>query len=382
VWVFAAIAVLFFVKLLGEPLVPGDGRSIWFFHAKILYYSGGLVAGAGWQNPAYAFSHPDYPLFMPAIAALVAQAAGVWNETLPKLALWLFLLPALAAILSLRGRALAIAFVLGAFLLLPLRGLWDGYQDAWMAMSAGLFCLGVGEGRLRLAGAALATALCFKNEGQLFFLCAAIVLCVLFPRTWRRVDFVVPLALGIGAAALMAITRWRWDLHNDLALGWPTLLRAAGRLADVHAVGEILSAVFWQGRVLQALAMLVTVAFIGRRFPIASIFSASVALLYVAGLVAIYLGTPYDLTWHLQSSVERTMLVPIYVLVAAGYFALPKAEGSFVDALDTYFIVSDMPADALAPNRLSASRCDPCLHCGSIEQVRRLFRAHLSPGRW
>jgi len=45
----------------------------------------------------YRFSHPDYPLLVPILAAQAANLAGFWNEQLPKSALVLLLVPPLAS---------------------------------------------------------------------------------------------------------------------------------------------------------------------------------------------------------------------------------------------------------------------------------------------
>ena len=76
---FAVLGLLAASTLL-VPLTAWDARTIWFLHAKMLYFTGGLIKEGGWTAPWWAFSHPDYPLLVPILAAQATSLAGFWNE--------------------------------------------------------------------------------------------------------------------------------------------------------------------------------------------------------------------------------------------------------------------------------------------------------------
>jgi len=50
-------------------------------------------------------------------------------------------------------------------------------------------------------------------------------------------------------------------------------------------------------------------------------FFGVTALLYTLGMIFIYLSTPYDLGYHLRTSIDRTML-PVAVVLWFGSFVL------------------------------------------------------------
>ena len=50
------------------------------------------------------------------------------------------------------------------------------------------------------------------------------------------------------------------------------------------------------------------------------------SLLIFLGLVTVYLSTPHDLTWHLNTSVDRTMLPVIGGILIASYYLLESIE--------------------------------------------------------
>jgi hypothetical protein len=103
----------------------------------MIWVSGALRAGADWSHGSLAFSHPDYPKLVPAIAAQLAFLKGYWNEFLPKASLIVMLVPLLLRIFSFQRPSLS-------FLLLPVlffasfgAWLWNGYMDGYLALYCG-----------------------------------------------------------------------------------------------------------------------------------------------------------------------------------------------------------------------------------------------------
>src|SRR5262245_48515143 len=92
--------VAYYFRILSEPLSVWDARSIWFFHAKMIWVHGGLSQHGGWNHASLAFSHPDYPKLVPALAAELAWLQGHWNEFGPKASLLVMLVPLLFWIFS------------------------------------------------------------------------------------------------------------------------------------------------------------------------------------------------------------------------------------------------------------------------------------------
>jgi len=337
------LVALLGARALGEPLQNWDARSIWFFHAKIVYFAGGLDAGAPWRE--LDFSHPDYPKLLPVLAAELARGAGLWNEYWPKAALPLLLLPAALAVPALARGPAAGVFLAALLFGRPYALLWNGQADAWLAIYAALAALGLGRGlaerrrpELILGLACLGVALNLKHEGLLALACLGASAGAL-----AAVGVVRPPGLGsLRAAWLLALGGvpllvWRakacaWGLAADLELSAAALGRAGARLVDGRSplqVAEALLAGQGFGPVAAVLgAALVACRLLGVPLPRAALLPLLGAGLYLAGLAAVYLGTPRELAWHLATSSHRTPLAALLLLGSAAAAALAALEGA------------------------------------------------------
>jgi hypothetical protein len=195
----------------------------------------------------------------------------------------------------------------------------------------------------------LAIAACLKNEG-LLLLCSVTVATVFAvgaspslraafaPKPDRdhrttagdRLPAAALLAVAVvcGAPLLWYLKRSLWGLEGDLGFSAQAVATAWGRLTDGSSFASIVKQLF------------VTHAFAGACIPVALAWIAAhglrvripetvriplvTAALYGAGLVAVYLTTPHDLAWHLDTSADRTVL-PIFVILAVAAFAILEA---------------------------------------------------------
>ena len=83
------LVTLCFVSL-SSPVSDWDGRSIWLFNAKIIFYIDNLNNYFSY-SPYY--SKPDYSIFVPVLSATIAKLSGVWNEILPKISHFILAVP-------------------------------------------------------------------------------------------------------------------------------------------------------------------------------------------------------------------------------------------------------------------------------------------------
>ena len=169
---------VYYIRVLSGPLVRWDGRSIWFFHARMIWIEGALREAAGWSHPSIVFSHPDYPLLVPAIAAQLAYLKGYWNEFLPKGSLVLMLVPMALWVFSFRKMTLS--FVLLVLTIFAGLGAWqwngsmDGYLAIYSAVALLMFGRYLSQGNtvdLCSSMVAVGIAASLKNEGLLFAVC-------------------------------------------------------------------------------------------------------------------------------------------------------------------------------------------------------------------
>lgn len=330
---------------LMEPLTAWDARSIWFFHAKMIYFAGGLVRDGGWTAPSSSFSHPDYPLLVPILAAQCAKLAGFWNEQLPKFALLLLVVPVLAVTVSYWNSGLATAALLIMVWAKLVPSMTNGLMDGPLAVYGlfGVLLIGswleVGS-KIDLATGALfiCVTLGLKNEGCL--VAVALLVCViraailaqqggrqLFPANrFEAIGLGTIVLLGIASGVSWQILRGTWGLQNDLHLGFGSLPSVVQRLKDAGAVHMILHSTLRANSLIYA--ALIGGCAIGASWVLRTgrliepLFCMAVGSAYLAGVEVIYLATPYDLTWHLGSSADRTTLLPALLFLAPAILLL------------------------------------------------------------
>jgi hypothetical protein len=353
-WVLAGCLLFIFSgAILFEPLQAWDARSIWFFQAKQIYYTGGLNIARDWTNPAYEFSHVDYPKLLPLLAAEFAQAWGMWNEYIPKAGLLMLLAPIVMGLFGVVGNLnLSAVFLSAVFLLGGKELLWNGYGDGYLALYGGLSLLFLARwlderSHLDLVSGIIFLGVAFnlKNEGTLLAVCALAALFVFnfsgdrverslkFPRLPACTWLAVLLAL-VGYCA-WSLTKLHWELPNDLQLGVDSTRRAWERI-EQGGPGIVGRALLVQGGAGVAAGLFLLTAMLAKilktHLPAAVWFPAAVAALYLLGLFAVYMVTPNPLGWHLSTSVDRTVLVAIAGFFGSCFLVLEAMESPTVAA--------------------------------------------------
>lgn len=340
----ALICLLYLIPMLTEPLTDWDARSIWFFHAKMIYAAGSIGQPAGWQHPSASFSHPDYPNLVPTLAAEVAYLTGFWNEYIPKISLFFMLVPAISWLFTFARRSFSFVALL---LFIPFsfhRAMWNGLMDGFLALYFSIAMLLLGNyiissipGDMIAGISCLITLLYIKNEGSLAALTGFCIILLVygterklstlksFLKNWRSYTAGV---FMLAPFLLWGLYKHQWHLSNDLGLGSAAFFwRIINRLADGSYT---LVFQFSYQQIEGALLILgvVCVASFLRNKPLArEIFPALMAaLIYYSGMIIIYLATPYDLTWHLGTSIDRTMSAVIACIFVGCYFILRQIE--------------------------------------------------------
>ncbi|HOW91355.1 MAG TPA: hypothetical protein PK883_03475, partial [Anaerolineaceae bacterium] len=333
--------------ILSNAIYDWDARSIWFFHAKMIYFAGSIGLEAGWQDPTVVFSQLDYPKLIPSLAAQIMHIMGFWNEYLPKLSLLLVFIPPVVWLVTFARKTFSYAFLV---FLLPFSffpWLWNGYMDGLLAL---YFCIALllfdrytQEGRLIDLLSSLACALFLlyiKNEGNLALLVLlfAFALQFLISKWPLRLKFKPGLIVNwryviIAIAALVPFVIWniyerQWGLSSDLGLGsTESFQRLAARITD-GSLSLITEKIFkYINASLMLLVVLLTSILLFKRPFVRESLPAIIATsLYVLGMSAIYLVTPHDLVWHLNNSTVRVMELANGGFTIASYMILRALE--------------------------------------------------------
>jgi hypothetical protein len=346
-WLGAAVVCLLFLgPILAYPLKDWDARSIWFFHARMIYIAGTIGQSAGWQDPSIVFSHPDYPLLVPVLAAQIATVTGFWNEFLPKVSLFFVLVPPILWLFTFARKSIGFVVLL---LLIPFtfyRWMWNGYMDAYLAMYFATALLLLGRYIQSSQKIDLISGLCclvillyLKNEGALALLAGVVSLFWILllkksTTSWSplKVDRRYYLAglLAVLPFLLWTIYKGHWNVSNDLEIGTSqSISRIVSRIED-GSYQLIFERIFEKTEA--GLLFLVLVYFAASwknkssREAIPALLAAGI---YCLGLITIYLLTPSRLERHIGTA-GRTMLTVNAAIFVACYFLISALESKKV----------------------------------------------------
>lgn len=347
----AAIAYVlgvYYLYIFSEPLIRWDARSIWFFHARMIWIDGAIRPSGGWNHPSIVFSHPNYPKLGPALGAELAYLKGYWNEFIPKGSLLLLLAPPIVWAFTVRKKAASFWFLLLTFVFGLDGWLSNGMMDGYVVLYAGAALLLVGRYFADRRDVDMAAAMCaagiaasLKYEGLLFALCLAVTLCFgpgapefgirrLPARLRSDPRSAAILTLAIAPTVLWTIAKRAFGIGSEYA-GPGAWGRISSRLLDPGSARYLIDFLsiranqLWIGVAIVAAAS----AFLYAqriRWPRGTLIAAATAALYTLGIAVVYLSTPYGFEWHISSSATRTMATADMALLVGLYFVLSALE--------------------------------------------------------
>jgi hypothetical protein len=341
-------AVVGFLNAIESPMYDGDAWTIWARKAQVLFVHSSLW-GPFFENPAYAFTHLDYPLQLPIWEAIHLRAAGS-QDTQPLLGhVWLLLVAfvwAVAYLLHVHGRVQPFVWAPLLLLVFTAPAVWQqasGSADLPLAM---FVCLGAislalwlngGDVRLlALATLMLAAAANTKNEGMATVVAVLAVAAgvVLVCRLDRRA-FLIAAGVVVGVGVLP----WRiWLATHGIEGDIPVSSGVdPGYLIDrIERVRPSIDGINAQLADQSRWVYLVPLAALAIVASLVSGLARRVATFYLGVLLVIwaifvwsYWISPYDLNWHLATSASRVVSVIVLVCVAA----VLHLSGIFASAL-------------------------------------------------
>jgi len=182
-------------------------------------------------------------------------------------------------------------------------------------------------------GLALAAAVSVKNEGILWWTASAVGVVLvsahhrLSPRVWSS-GLLAALAPGAVVFLLWRLLCRQLGVESSLLAGlrWDLLGERVGPLSAAMA-GQILS----HGNALILLACAAALLVATRGLSRAERIGTLTALLaapcvLLAGLFVVYVATPHDLVWHLETSLRRTLMGLVPAVFVATLLA-PRLRG-------------------------------------------------------
>ncbi|MBW6473762.1 MAG: hypothetical protein K0B14_11590 [Anaerolineaceae bacterium] len=339
------ILFLIFSPIVTEPLADWDARSIWFFHAKMIFSSGTIGESAGWSHASVGFSHPDYPKLVPALAGQINYIAGFWNEYLPKISILLLFIPTTIWIMTFAKNSLSFLFLVISIPLGFFPWIWNGYMDGLLAIYVSVALLLMGRYFQKRNKTDLMSGLLLlfcimniKNEGILAFIAILFIFIIIHLITIKigtlRDHFSITKKFFLfGLISLLPFFIWnfyksQWGLTNDLAIGLSqTIQNIFNRLQDGSYITILSRSYSEMSSWLLILGMLLIASVIRNKTPDKAVFFSLLSTLIVfIGIFSVYLFTPNDLVWHLDTSISRTMLPINGGIIVASYYLIEKIQ--------------------------------------------------------
>lgn len=302
------LATIYFQKHV-FPWGGWDAIAIWNLHAKF------LADTNNWSemfNQALAWSHPDYPLFLPSLIALGWKALGEINFMVPQI---LGVIPFLGIISILffatRNKLLG---VVAAFIILFDDHFVDQaasqYADTWLAfyLVIAIYLIHQIPTRPQIAwilGIIITSCGWIKNEGFLFFSIASI--CVLYLLRNDRKQLIRYLLFCGPVLFIWVLFKITLTPTNDMIAETNSSLYT--KLLSIDRYQLILS--YIKKSVVEDFPLLpgfmLGGLFLFNKIPSIIRWNMGILITLFGVYLAIYLITPKDLSWHLSTSFYRLM---------------------------------------------------------------------------
>ena len=318
-----AIIIFYASALIVEPIGGWDPTAIWFLSAKMVYSAGTLGLDAGWLDSSLNSSfHTDYPKLFAAVTGVCMKILGRWDEYLPKLGFLFLLIPGWLWLASFYQRKFSFLFLILVFLSVTGNSFWGGYLDGYLVFYFGLTIL-LAARYLRtcapidlysaLAAASIMTNL--KNEGIVMGLALAAGTIFIFrpklKKMWVGTLVFVPAGVWFLLKHFWKLQNYLGQIHSD-----PTHSFSA-RVIDPASLRLIFDALVLKNHPVRDAVLITILLKVILRFGFklkagatkqVQLWICFTASFYFICLFTVYLATPFDLGWHLSTSVDRTSL--------------------------------------------------------------------------
>ena len=316
--------IVLMIITLGNPTYYWDAWAIWLFHAKRIFLEQSIIA----QLDGYAlWSHNDYPVIAPALAASLATLVGGWNNIFPKLAFLLMFFPPLILsikIFNVRYHLLFLILTLFILNLYLFSGLVDGLVAIYFSFSSYLvYDIFVNK---QNSFYYLLIAFCFfvilsllKNEGIIMvaiLLTITIIINISKKNFFQNCKKIIFLLLSIIPFLIWKITCINYNVKNDV-INYDVLNFLINKIFDYNSFKLIFKFLILDTKFILSI-IFILIAFNFTKNKKIFYFCLSVVMAYLFSLFMVYLITPYDLTWHLLSSASRLIMSPTFLFIFFG----------------------------------------------------------------
>ncbi|EKE02572.1 MAG: hypothetical protein ACD_20C00358G0009 [uncultured bacterium] len=342
-WIMLSLSTTFFIQIsLQFPHGERDAFTIWNAHAKFLFSNKYWMDG--FTNDMLWF-HPDYPLLLPGIIAKFWNYIGHESVIIPVIIAFFFTFATVALLFSsisiFRGKGqgfLAASLLLG----IPLFIKYGASQCADVPIGffilATIVLLSLNKNNYKLlilAGIMAGFAGWMKNEGLLFIFSTVIAYFVvtLLKKGWKtsikQLLFFISGILPV--LAVIVYFKIQFAPPSDIFL-FQNPEQIIMKLTDFSryfvTLSAFIGAICSMGGFIAPILLLIYPFLMGTKISIetkSSILLAFVIMfLILTGYFFIYIITPYDLNWHIKTSINR-LFVQLYPAFIFLYFMIVRS---------------------------------------------------------
>lgn len=349
-WVFViggcVISLGFLVSMTAQPILSSDVFGFWGFKAKQFYINQGVVLDAYLEFGQ--FFHVDYPPLYPLQVDVGYVFAGGVKESVLKGLNFIFLVSGISSLyVFLRSRLntkntnfviLPSFILLAAPQFLPFlfeENRYMGYADFSLGiimMLAVIFLVKSLKTKPNLdwVFALLFAGLCsvIKNEGMVFLAIIGVIMLIRYILFLRNSpDRVYSVLLGVVFSLLVlapSIVWWQHKRSLDISVDFSVRNLTDSGMNPAERLGTVL---YWSKRYVRAnplflwqlfaLGISLVYAFISKNKE--ALLVALVIVLMLLSYLVSYIFSPYELVFHIFSSLGRllTQVVPLIILLIA-----------------------------------------------------------------
>ena len=328
--IYICLFIITLIVCILPPLTSFDGRSIWFFHSKIIFFEKALWVQE-WFTEEILFSQVHYPKLNAILSAYFTNLIGVWNYHFSKISLSILIFPSLIFIYKL-FKSPTHGFINVLILLLFFKNnLFNGYMDSILSLYTLIALISTYKIFLNenlnehmiTFGFSIFVILNLKDEGIVITSIISLALIYYFFLNYKKLikNNFFYITLLIYTISLTLYFGWKYFIFSNNIF----LFFGESQIAEIKInwvnIKVILKTIFFEYKLLIYL-LLITIVNIynfyskkNKIFNLFSILSLLFLFFYLSVIIFIYLISPLEISWHLHSSASRVILVVKTIII-------------------------------------------------------------------
>lgn len=338
-WSTKLFIILLITISLNSPVTDWDAKMIWLMHAKRIFIDKNIYA----QLDNYPLeSHNDYPILLPLISVSITNFFGNWNTHMANQAVLILLIASVINLSTIITNNINKLLLYSIILFISEKTILSGSVDDILAFIFSISVINIcilifNNKKNAFYFWALLISLTLlniiKNEGIVLTISILISLVIITKIFDKKINFKIISTILLSSILLIVwkIICYKNNVHNDL-ITKNAINLLLNNFFNLRNHWTIFNALVLNKSIILPLLLFysqILIYFINfkKKFKdktfIFLFFILLISFFYLSFLYLIYLMSPHDLNWHLNTSIHRTVL-PIGMLLSISFFFLVK----------------------------------------------------------